>query len=491
MRRVLLLVSSLLIVLALGGVAAWTQMTTAGQVAEVHQTDRSELQDTLSGLTGQYMQFTFLAAQTAADQTPWSMGRNDPADRAKLAHLVAASPLTSYGAALVSLTGQPLTEQSTGAALPPPTDPGYGPMRASLLAGKPGLSDVMRSGPTPVVAFAVPVHRHGQAVGLLVSYASVRDWPLQGYNRKLNLGPTTRPYVVDAAGVVAASGDGSNIGNRLTGLPAAITSGKSGTTHVRWNHRAVVITYAPAAPGWTALTVQDESAFSGALKAGHRRQLIALVVLLTLVVAVLVLFHHKRQQALRKVAENRLYDPLTGLAQRRLFELRLEAAFSRQRRSGAPLVLLYCDLDDFKSVNDRHGHNTGDELLTVVARRLNDAVREDDLVARIGGDEFAVLLEGTTTAEAEALVQRLYDRVQEPTVLHAVTLEPRLSIGGAVLLDNSRADELVHAADLAMYQVKTSDHARSTVMTRLGAVGASPERSLTRPDCAEPPLQRP
>lgn len=492
MRRVLLLVSSLLIVLALGGVAAWTEITTAGQVSAVHRADRSELQGTLSGLTGQYMQFTFLAAQTAADQSRWSLRHNDPGDRARLAHLVGASPLTSYGASLVSLTGQPLTDYSTGAALPPPTDPGYGPMRAALLAGKPGLSAVMRSGLSPVVAFAVPVHRGKQAVGLLVTYASVRDWPLQGYNNKLSLGPATHPYVVDASGVVAASGDVADVGRPLAGLPATVTGGGSGTTHLRRDGRSVVITYAPAGQGWTALTVQDESAFSGALKAGHRRELVVLLLLLTLVVAVLVLFHHKRQQALRKVAEDRLYDPLTGLAQRRLFDLRVEAAFSRQRRSGAPLVLLYCDLDDFKSVNDRHGHNTGDELLTLVARRLEDVVREDDLVARLGGDEFAVLLEGTTAAEAEVLVQRLYDHVQVPAVLHTVTLEPRLSIGGAVLLDNSRADELLHAADLAMYQVKTSGQNRSTVMTRLGPVpGADAVAGLTTPGGAAPLLRRP
>lgn len=483
MRRVLLLVSSLLIVLALGGVAAWSEMSTAGRVDRVHRADRADLQATLSGLTGQYLLFTFLAAQTAADQTRWSLQPDDAGDRGKLAQLVNASPLTSFGAALVSLTGQPLTDYSKGASLPPPTDPGYEPMRAALLAGKPGLSDVMRSGDAPVVAFAVPVHRRGRVVGLLLSYAAVRDWPLQGYNAKLSLGPQTHPYVLDAAGVVAASGDRAEVGHALPGLPTAVTAGSKGTAPLRRHGKGLVVTYAPAGQGWTALTLQDESAYSGALRAGHRRELVTLVLLLTLVVTLLVLFHHKRQQAMRKLAEDRLYDPLTGLAQRRMFELRLAAALSRQRRSGSPLALLYCDLDDFKAVNDKHGHNTGDELLTLVARRLEDVVREDDLVARLGGDEFAVLLEGTTAAEAELLVQRLYDHVQLPTVLHTVTLEPRLSIGGAVLLDNSRADELLHAADLAMYQVKTSDQARSTVMTLLGAKreDAFPQRVAALP----------
>ena len=109
MRRVLLLVSSLLIVLALGGVAAWSEMTTSGQVNAVHRADRSELQDTLSGLTGQYMQFTFLSTKSAADATRWRLQPNDARDRAALRALVQTSPLTGYGAAIVSLVGGPLT----------------------------------------------------------------------------------------------------------------------------------------------------------------------------------------------------------------------------------------------------------------------------------------------------------------------------------------------------------------------------------------------
>ena len=84
MRRVLLLLSSLAIVLALGGVAAWTQVKAATEVETVHGGDRAELQATLSGLTGQYTKFTFLAAVTAADETSWSLRPGDPADVAAL-----------------------------------------------------------------------------------------------------------------------------------------------------------------------------------------------------------------------------------------------------------------------------------------------------------------------------------------------------------------------------------------------------------------------
>ena len=465
MRRVLLLLSSLILVLGLGGVAVRTQVDTGQRLTHVHETDRAALQSTLAGLTGQYFQFTFLASKTAADSTPWSLRPGDPADVARLQHLVSTSPLTSFGASLVSLAGRPLSEYSTGLALPGPTDPGYRPLRAALLAGQPGLSSVMRAGTTPVVAFAVPVERDGVASGLLITYASIRSWPLQGYDSTLEMGDRAEPYVIDQNGVVAASGDVTALGRPIPGLPTGLSG--HGLRHLRLAGRDVVLSYGSAGQGWTALTVQDAEAFSGGVAASRQRATLALAVLLTLVVALLVLFHYKRQRLLQRLAEERLHDPLTGLAQRRLFELRIEASLARQRRSGQPLGLLYLDLDGFKGVNDRHGHNTGDQLLVTVADRLRQAVREDDLVARLGGDEFVVVAEATTEPELRRLVQRLYDQVQAPALVNKVPLEPRISIGGAVLVDSSRSPELLHEADLAMYQVKSQGLSGSTVITVL------------------------
>jgi diguanylate cyclase (GGDEF)-like protein len=473
-RRLLLLVSSLATVLALGGLAAWTQVDTARQVADVHATDRLQLQSTLAGLTGQYLDFTFLAVQTAADSEAWSLRPGDRADAGRLQHLARTSPLASYGAALMSLTGSALSSYTSGAPLPAPHTAGYAPLRAALLAGHPGLSTAMPSGTAWVVAFAVPVRRSGQPVALLVSFADIRRWPLQGYDAQLRLGHTAEPYVLDETGVVVASGLAEAVGSRFAQLPAAQLRGPAGTAHVVRDGRHLVITHATTPQGWTALTVQDESAYSGTLAAGRRRGLIALVVLLTLVVALLVLFHNKRQLVLRKLADDRLYDPLTGLAQRRLFEIRLEAALARQRRSGRPLALLYCDLDGFKAVNDRHGHSTGDALLTLVAHRLSEVVRDEDMVVRLGGDEFAVLLEGTDPAEARALVERIYVHVQAPAALHSSLHEPRISVGGAVLLDAARAAELVHEADLAMYAVKTRREPTRVLVTELRAHRSDP-----------------
>jgi diguanylate cyclase (GGDEF)-like protein len=483
MRRVLLLLSSLVIVLTLGGVAAWTQVDAASEVADVHGSDRDELQATLSGLTGQYTKFTFLAAVTAADHTAWTLRPGDPADVAALAQVTRSSPLTSYGASLVSLTGAPLPSFTTGSALPVQTDPGYLPMLAALLHHRPGLSSVMTSGRHRVVAFAVPVTRAGKPVALLLSYADIAAWPLQGYDEQLHVGITATPYVLDGSGIVAASGDPDALGKVLPGLPWRALAGGAGTMHVKVRGRDSVLSYAPADNGWTALTVQDEAAFSGALSAGHRREVIALVVLLTLVVALLVVFHNKRQQVLRKLADDRLYDPLTGLAQRRLFEIRLDAAVARMARTGRPLTLLYCDLNAFKAVNDKHGHNTGDALLAHVAERLVLAVREEDMVVRLGGDEFAVLLESTDATGGREVVARMYELVEQPVVLHSTPLEPRLSIGGAVLHDSSRVGDLLNAADLAMYEVKAGADREATILTELHGAGdlPAPRRAVDAP----------
>ena len=111
---------------------------------------------------------------------------------------------------------------------------------------------------------------------------------------------------------------------------------------------------------------------------------------------------HRAEQDLRErtreLAEQAVHDPLTGLANRTLFEERLRAVLSRDARTGDATGVLFLDLDGFKSVNDEHGHQVGDAVLRVVAARLIAAVRPADTVARLGGDEFVVLVEGCDQA---------------------------------------------------------------------------------------------
>lgn len=161
----------------------------------------------------------------------------------------------------------------------------------------------------------------------------------------------------------------------------------------------------------------------------------------------------------RKRSEERLaymaqYDHLTGLTNRALFQDRLEQALARAKRSGALVALMFLDLDRFKAVNDTLGHGTGDLLLKKVAERLEGSVRETDTVARIGGDEFSIILEGLTEAQDAAFVARkIIDKLVQPFVLDGHEVFVTTSIGIAVY-PSSNGDSLLTDADSAMYCAK-------------------------------------
>jgi diguanylate cyclase (GGDEF)-like protein len=434
------------------------------------------LQTTLAGLTEQYMQFTFLSTKSAADTVSWQLRPNDPRDRAALRSLVQTSPLTGYGAAVVSLDGTPLNAYPSESALPPATDPGFGPLRGDLLSGQPGLSDVMTVKGTPVVAFAVPITAGGQPLALLVTFADVRSWPLQGYDAKLHVGTRSQSYVVDRTGTIAASTTTSELGKRLPALGHLDRAKPAGFVAYRADKASWDMSYGPAGQGWTAVTVQPASTFSGAVDRSRQVQTLALASLLSLVVLLLVVFHHKRQHALARLAEERLYDPLTGLGQRGVFEMRVRAALARRARHHQPLAVLFCDVDAFKEINDRYGHNTGDQLLATIARRVSEAVRDTDMVARLGGDEFAVVMEEANAEEATRIAERIRRAVSESLTLNGREMVPSVSVGAAVLTEGeSTLDELLHEADMAMYQAK-----RSGAGHQLLTIAGSAEAGLPR-----------
>jgi diguanylate cyclase (GGDEF)-like protein/PAS domain S-box-containing protein len=163
-----------------------------------------------------------------------------------------------------------------------------------------------------------------------------------------------------------------------------------------------------------------------------------------------------------------LHDPLTGLANRVLFDDRLAQAHARIARQGGMGAVLLMDLDDFKGVNDSHGHLIGDQLLVGIARRLELVTRSSDALCRFGGDEFLYLAEGLSSAgEAEDVANRLLEVLSEPFVFGGLNLEQRASIG-VVIWDSTSRDstEFVQNADVALNEAKRAQRGHFAVFTR-------------------------
>ena len=164
--------------------------------------------------------------------------------------------------------------------------------------------------------------------------------------------------------------------------------------------------------------------------------------------------------------ESALHDPLTGLPNRTLLLERLDHAVLRGRRSGKLAAVLFADLDQFKEVNDLHGHRVGDELLRAVADRLTAVLRPGDTLARISGDEFVILCEDLERwAEVDGIAARIVASIAESFVLSTVQVDITVSVGIAYSGRGDRLpDQLLQDADTAMYQAKRKGGARHQIV---------------------------
>ncbi|MCD1258690.1 sensor domain-containing diguanylate cyclase [Paenibacillus athensensis] len=163
----------------------------------------------------------------------------------------------------------------------------------------------------------------------------------------------------------------------------------------------------------------------------------------------------------RKQQEARLlnmayHDPLTGLPNRRLFREHLNQALLQAKRSGGTMALLYLDIDDFKIINDTMGHDTGDAFLQVFAERVRGALREIDTCARMGGDEFTILLPVVDEpANVETVARRIFQSLQRPWDVGEYQFTATVSMGIAVYPNDGKdAASLLKHVDSALYQVK-------------------------------------
>lgn len=164
----------------------------------------------------------------------------------------------------------------------------------------------------------------------------------------------------------------------------------------------------------------------------------------------------ERKEAEKEIAELVRRDPLTGLGNRYIFEEHMELAIARGKRQHSRLAVLFLDIDRFKDINDSLGHHVGDLLLTLVGERLRRSVRKSDFVARIGGDEFTVLLDNIDNIEDVAyIVDKIANELQRPAPVSNTTLDISVSIGIALFPDNGDvAVELMQKADMALYEAK-------------------------------------
>lgn len=155
-------------------------------------------------------------------------------------------------------------------------------------------------------------------------------------------------------------------------------------------------------------------------------------------------------------AHQAMHDPLTGLSNRELFRTRAREAVEHALARRHKAAVIFVDLDDFKQINDGYGHETGDDVLNLVAQRLQANVRSADTVARLGGDEFAIVLHGIESVEiAEMIVEQLRVALQAPFEIGQHSVNATGSIGVAIAPDQGRdVDLLLRTADQAMYRAK-------------------------------------
>ncbi len=175
-----------------------------------------------------------------------------------------------------------------------------------------------------------------------------------------------------------------------------------------------------------------------------------------------------------KASQERLWhqahhDSLTGLSNRSLLHEHLAQALRRAERNTGRVALVVCDLDGFKPINDRMGHDAGDVVLVAVAQRLREGVRESDVVARVGGDEFVLLLENVQDSGAVyGICLKLIDLFEEPVEVNYESVRIGLSLGAAIYPeDGDDADTLLQRADRAMYRSKQEGGSRVTLFAEL------------------------
>ncbi len=213
---------------------------------------------------------------------------------------------------------------------------------------------------------------------------------------------------------------------------------------------------------------QRRAAYAGADRRTGRYGLglaaagLAMLVLLVVSAIAALRANDRAAEATAELQRIAATDALTGLWNRRHLLERLEAEIGRSRRNGRPLCVAILDVDHFKRVNDLHGHPAGDEVLRALAGLIRESVRSSDVVARMGGEEFAILMPETDRAQAGLVCERLRERVElSPVPLPSgAALTVTLSTGIALMAGEEASEALISRADVALYDAKAEGRNR-------------------------------
>jgi len=240
-------------------------------------------------------------------------------------------------------------------------------------------------------------------------------------------------------------------------LATSVHGTRRSTGPERWSTIAILVCLCDL-----LLTYFSRTRFSLGWYAGRSLTMVSAAVVL---LAMLAAFRRLKARAEQEAA----YDSLTGLHNRRSADAALDQLVARARRSGTPLGVVSLDLDHFKQVNDRHGHEAGDAVLVALAHVLTDSCRRGDLVARVGGEEFLVLLPDTDDHGALAVAEKVRARVASMTVPH-VAAGVTASLGATALREEDLTVlMLLRRVDEALYQAK--DGGRNRAVLAPAAVG--------------------
>ena len=293
----------------------------------------------------------------------------------------------------------------------------------------------------------------GDALGVLVVapvLLSVNRWKNDRPVRTAIV-PTLATLVVSAFALHSWPGGWDTVTPYLVIIPLTWAALRSGVRGASWSVLAIgQVANIAVATGTEPFVATSDTGYTVTLLQAY----LGIVGVSTLILASATSELSDRDAVEAALRQQALHDPLTGLPNRLLLVERLNEYLDVAHADDEPLAMAVVDLDDFKRVNDTHGHLLGDELLIASGQRLLASVRGSDLVARIGGDEFVLLIEGATDTAVDAITSRIIERLSAPVVVSGRTVQTTVSVGVAFATPEITADALFRNADAALYRAK-------------------------------------